>query len=141
MLHDQKLRPSSIHHKWLWYGEWSHLIGLPWLQTGLEAEEDEGPGEDVEEEGEADTEGGQEHRADGVGASKSEMSVVFIMFDIAFYFIIKCGDFVLCVQFLLRGVVLVLLVAEVHRRMDIIWLVWEKLLVLLEKLFITTWPL
>ena len=64
MLHDQKLRPSSIHHKW------SHLIGLPWLQTGLEAEEDERPSEDVEEEGEADAEGGQEHRADGVGASK-----------------------------------------------------------------------
>ena len=136
MLHDQKLRPSSIHHKWLWYGERSHLIGLPWLQTGLEAEEDEGPGEDVEEEGEADTEGGQEHRADGVGASKSgnENVTLKILLQHKMWFLF-------CVQFLLRGVVLVLLVAEVHRRMDIIWLVWEKLLVLLEKLFITTWPL
>ena len=72
MLHDQKLRPSSIHHNWLWYGEWSHLIGLPWLQTRLEAEEDEGPGEDVEEEGEADTEGGQEHWADRVAAPEGQ---------------------------------------------------------------------
>ena len=140
MMHDQKLRPSSIHHKWLWYREWSHLIGLPRLQTGLEAEEDERPGEDVKEEGEADAEGGQEHRADGVGASESG-------YDFCFYHVWYCvlasnvDIFYFVYKFLLRGVVLVLLVAEVHRRMDIIWLVWEKLLVLLEKLFITTWPL
>ena len=117
--------------------EWSYLIRLACLETCFKAEEDEGPGEDVEEEGEADTEGGQEHRADGVGASKRGNE------NVTFKILLqhKMWRFLFCVQFLLRGVVLVLLVAEVHRRMDIIWLVWEKLLVLLEKLFITTWPL
>ena len=41
-------------------------VGL--LQAALEAEEEDGPGGDVEEEGEADAEGGEEHRADGVAA-------------------------------------------------------------------------
>ena len=40
------------------------------LLPTLEAEQKDGTREDVEEEGEADPEGGQEHRADGVGASK-----------------------------------------------------------------------
>ena len=41
-------------------------VGL--LQAALEAEEEDGPGGDVEEEGEADAEGGEEHWADGVAA-------------------------------------------------------------------------
>ena len=40
-----------------------HLTVVPGilLQATLEAEEEDGPGGDVEEEGEADTEGGEEH--------------------------------------------------------------------------------
>ena len=38
------------------------------LQATLEAEEEDGPGGDVEEEGEADAEGCEEHGADGVAA-------------------------------------------------------------------------
>ena len=38
------------------------------LKPALEAEEEDGPGGDVEEEGEADAEGGEEHWADGVAA-------------------------------------------------------------------------
>ena len=42
------------------------------LQATLEAEEEDGPGGDVEEEGEADTEGGEEHWADRVAAPETE---------------------------------------------------------------------
>ena len=43
------------------------------LQAALEAEEEDGPGEDVEEEGEADPEGCEEHGADGVTAPGGEI--------------------------------------------------------------------
>ena len=42
------------------------------LQATLEAEEEDGPGGDVEEEGEADTEGGEEHWADRVAAPEGQ---------------------------------------------------------------------
>ena len=62
--------------------EWLYLIRLACLETCLEAEEDEGPGDDVQQEGEADTEGCQEHWADRVSASvtrQSKFKVDFII--------------------------------------------------------------
>ena len=44
------------------------MVAVLLLQAALEAEEKDCPGSDVEEEGEADPEGGEEHRADGVAA-------------------------------------------------------------------------
>ena len=54
--------------------EWLYLIRLACLETCLEAEEDEGPGDDVQQEGEADAEGGEEHGADGVTAPGGQNS-------------------------------------------------------------------
>ena len=42
------------------------------LEATLEAEEEDCPGGDVEEEGEADPEGGEEHWADRVAAPETE---------------------------------------------------------------------
>ena len=48
------------------------VVTVVLLQAALEAEEEESPGGDVEEEGEADTEGGEEHRADRVAAPEGQ---------------------------------------------------------------------
>ena len=62
--------------------EWSYLIRLACLETCLEAEEDEGPGDDVQQEGEADAEGCQEHWADRVSASVTRQSTFKVDFII-----------------------------------------------------------
>ena len=52
--------------------EWSYLIGFTCFKTCFEAEEEESPGDDVEQEGEADAKGCEEHRADRMSASRTE---------------------------------------------------------------------
>ena len=51
--------------------EWSYLIRFACFKTCFEAEEDDRSSDDVEQEREADPESCQEHRANGVRASKT----------------------------------------------------------------------